>query len=672
MKFATTDEIAYAESILLKEDQHFEQPYIDIIECNETKDIKACPGSGKTTSLLAKLVILANKMPLENNQGICVLTHTNVAIDEIKSRLGKKADILFTYPNFFGTIQSFVDKFLAIPMYQHLTVNPVRCIDSEVVRQKIIRNINSVQYPENSPLYLKIKNQLPKNIPDGTKTKKINSLMSRYVDNLWCQYNKDNSVLYYKEYGEIKPVSKNPETSLHKLLGKVRKSIFNNGYLSYNDGYSLAELMLTTYPLLKGSLSKRFKYLFVDEMQDTDTLQLKIINSIFKDSETICQYFGDNHQAIYNKVNSDSNWYPTDFLPLDTSKRFGAPIAEVLKTICIEPNHSLTGNQNITSIKPHIIVFDNPKEVLPKFVKLMQDKKINDDGVKKSIWQIAQKDKADRKLDKFRVKAIGWVGDAEKQEHAENNFTIGSYHDFEKNVKKKDHINIESLKSFLKKHEDADARYYSHRILDALVQVLHSANETNQQTKKRYTKNSLQEYLKKKHESVYFDLRCKLAKWSQNIHNSKMYCEDTYEEVKEYIISTFCPLWGISENPYVTNFIKNQNTTTKLSGDSSDTIDNRYRYGDVEVELATVHSVKGETHIATLYLETCYYGKHEGERLSEQLKGIPILKSPDTRISESLKMAYVGMSRPIHLLCFAMHRSRFSGNNNDYPNWTVI
>lgn len=670
MKFATTDEIAYAESILLKEDQHFEQPYIDIIECNETKDIKACPGSGKTTSLLAKLVILANKMPLENNQGICVLTHTNVAIDEIKSRLGKKADILFTYPNFFGTIQSFVDKFLAIPYFQQCYKKSPINISDDMYNSSVER---SYKY---SIRNLKINNPSLKN--------KLYNFISTNTD-FWIKtrlsIDNNKTILIDKNTGNRSMIRKTRGVDWSDLekneIENEIKNIIQNVYsyystLSYADAYLFANIYLIKQPIIKSTLSKRFKYLFVDEMQDTDTPQLKIINTIFKDSETICQYFGDNHQAIYNKVNSDSNWVPSDFLPLDTSKRFGAPIAEVLKTICIEPNLSLAGNHNVTSIKPHIIVFDDPKEVLPKFVKLMQDKKINDDGVTKSIWQIAQEDKADRKLDKFRVKAIGWVGDGEKQDHAKNKFTIGSYHDFEKNVKKKDHINIESLKSFLKKYEAADAKYYSHRILDALVQVLHLVNETNQQTKKRYTKSSLQEYLKKKHESIYFDLRCKLAKWSQNIHNSKMYCEGSYEEVKEYIISKFCPLWGISENPYVSNFIHNQNTTTKLSGVSSDTIDNRYRFGDVEVELATVHSVKGETHIATLYLETCYYGKHEGERLSDQLKGIPILKSPGTHISESLKMAYVGMSRPIHLLCFAMHRSRFSGNNNDYPNWTVI
>ena len=85
-KFATEHEIEYAHSILLKGKPFFDSEKIAIIECNETKDIKACPGSGKTTALLAKLIILANRMPLPNNQGICVLTHTNVAIDEIKSK----------------------------------------------------------------------------------------------------------------------------------------------------------------------------------------------------------------------------------------------------------------------------------------------------------------------------------------------------------------------------------------------------------------------------------------------------------------------------------------------------------------------------------------------------------------------------------------------------------
>ena len=188
MKFATPEEIAYAESILLKEGLHFEQPYIDIIQCNETKDIKACPGSGKTTSLLAKLVILANKMPLENNQGICVLTHTNVAINEIKSRLGKKADVLFTYPNFFGTIQSFVDKFLAIPCFELCYGKSPINISDELYLNCVLRSFRA------KTNYLKAKNPKLRNklyslilanndFWDNTRLSIVNNPTLKLVDN---------------------------------------------------------------------------------------------------------------------------------------------------------------------------------------------------------------------------------------------------------------------------------------------------------------------------------------------------------------------------------------------------------------------------------------------------------------------------------------------------------
>lgn len=39
----------------------------------ESFDVNACPGSGKTTVLLAKLIILSRKMPLKDGMGVCVL-----------------------------------------------------------------------------------------------------------------------------------------------------------------------------------------------------------------------------------------------------------------------------------------------------------------------------------------------------------------------------------------------------------------------------------------------------------------------------------------------------------------------------------------------------------------------------------------------------------------------
>lgn len=96
----------------------------------DTIDLQAVPWSGKTTALLAKLLILERKMPLSNGWGILVLSHTNTAVDEIKDKLELIAPKLFKFPNFIGTIQSFVDEFLVKPYMYNKGYN-ITFIDTE-------------------------------------------------------------------------------------------------------------------------------------------------------------------------------------------------------------------------------------------------------------------------------------------------------------------------------------------------------------------------------------------------------------------------------------------------------------------------------------------------------------------------------------------------------------
>jgi superfamily I DNA/RNA helicase len=131
MLHVTNADIGRAERLLLPEGCTFNEERRDFIKCMESHDVVACPGSGKTTALLAKLLILASHMPFSNGRGICVLTHTNVAINEIKQRAGGAADALFVHPNFFGTIQAFVNRFLAIPVYRNIHRQPVDAIDND-------------------------------------------------------------------------------------------------------------------------------------------------------------------------------------------------------------------------------------------------------------------------------------------------------------------------------------------------------------------------------------------------------------------------------------------------------------------------------------------------------------------------------------------------------------
>lgn len=111
-------DIEIAERILLPVGCHFDEERRNFIQNLNSCDLLAVPGSGKTTALQAKLFCLAQQLPFDKKQGILVLSHTNNAVDEIKIKLRSECSLLFEAPNFIGTVQEFVDTFLAIPYYE--------------------------------------------------------------------------------------------------------------------------------------------------------------------------------------------------------------------------------------------------------------------------------------------------------------------------------------------------------------------------------------------------------------------------------------------------------------------------------------------------------------------------------------------------------------------------
>ena len=109
----TDEDIEWVRTIM--PDIELDECRIQILKNMNSVDIHACPGSGKTTILVAKLAILSRKWKWQN-RGICVLSHTNVAREEIEERLGtlNVGKKLLSYPHFIGTFQAFLDTFIRI------------------------------------------------------------------------------------------------------------------------------------------------------------------------------------------------------------------------------------------------------------------------------------------------------------------------------------------------------------------------------------------------------------------------------------------------------------------------------------------------------------------------------------------------------------------------------
>lgn len=651
MDFANDNEIRYAHDILLTGLPDFDNEKVAIIKCNESKDIKACPGSGKTTTLLAKLVILAKRMPLLNGKGICVLTHTNVAIDEIKSKLNTQAEVLFNYPNYFGTIQGFVDKFLTIPYYNSVEKKPLSIIDDERVSIIFNKAFASKTTKELKLILEQIKDRIPKDLTKKNWWKAVKDEQKKFLFNSY--YDVDTKK-YYREYGAPKALVGNQATPTFQLFDTTRGIAIKEGVLKYEDAFSYAIAYAKQCEKLKEAIPERFCYLFIDEMQDTNNIQYDLIGMLFDSSKIIVQRFGDPHQSIFE--HGKMKWEPNNTaLSINMSNRFGDNIAEILKTVCEKDNQSLRGNEKIFSLKPILLVYDEPQKVLPHFAKLVKERTINGKTILEIANELRQKDHPN----KPQIKAIGWVG----KDNGKGLCKINSYYPgYEQKSFINGEKNIFTLYDFLRTSQGLSIKELSDRFFMTLATILELSGIMYNHNGKsvRYTKSRIQTYLKNAYPDKYQVLRANVSKWIIDILNSKSIInKEVYAQVKKYIDKEFHNLFQFDKtsNLYQTFMAEPEEKLYKEFNIES-VPQNIFVDGDVEIGIATVHSVKGETHVATLYMETSYKNKCESQRIGKQLCGTPYSGTADT-IKKTLRIAYVAMSRPRYMLCMAIKKENY-------------
>lgn len=653
----TDEEVAAAEEVFLPTGACFNGQRRQVITCMETKDIKAAPGSGKTTALLAKLFILAQRMPFKDRRGICVLTHTNVAIDEIKSRLGSKADVLFAYPNFFGTFQSFVDKYLAIPYYALATKSRAITIDEEYYEEKI-------------------KKQVMGNIR-GVKTETLKNaryfLLSSKIDISKIRIKSDEKKRFLTvgmngkkidvkrpRKGKLPDFSEEQKEAILDWFIRVRRKTLSDGVLCYDDAYLLANHYIERYgSQLKDLFSHRFSFVFVDEAQDTYSHQSSIIESIF-DDRVVVQKFGDPHQSIFGSKESEEAlvWVPndSDCLKISDSQRFGIRIAQKLRKICVDENHELHGSATVPSLKPHIILFNNDEatSVLERFAELVYE------------YNLHMQDERG-KIGTF--KAIGWRGNS--TDNIIEKPCLNTYWSFyNRKAAKLKAMYHDNLKSYIKKvPQDAavqnSPKVYYDAIINAIVRFLYLADvrDTTSGRLRHFHRSSLLRYLKESHENDYLQLQKNISEWALAIQSEEeIYNTAVFEALRHYLVNDVKRLWPQIALNKLKDFLESSAEADTQEQDVN-VVGNEYvstSHPEIKISINTVHAVKGETHRATLYLETFNY-ERDLKKLLPFLQGeFNANLAKQKRVQDALKIAYVGMSRPTHLLCLALNRDGIS------------
>ncbi|MFC8208371.1 UvrD-helicase domain-containing protein [[Kitasatospora] papulosa] len=325
----------------------------DFLQSETTQDLQAAPGSGKTTLIGLKLALMADAWT-SVTCGVCVLSHTNTAKNEITDRVASLAAgrNLLRYPHFIGTIQSFVHTFLALPAVRDKGVE-VRSVDDATFETAAIRLL---QHPDYSKLRSYVERQR-----DGTGI----------VTGATFTYRDGELVVT----GATRQPPFRAETDSGKQLSHLKRTLARRGVFRYQDMYAIAQQYLADRPGIVPAVATRFPFVLLDEMQDTSATQHELLDLLFASSPTVVQRVGDTNQGIYSDADAVSG-RPASAFPLSgaaelpVSRRFGPQIAAVASRLAVRRPQQVHGAGPDGQVA--VLLFDEvtATDVVPTFERM--------------------------------------------------------------------------------------------------------------------------------------------------------------------------------------------------------------------------------------------------------------------------------------------------------------
>jgi len=280
--------------------------------------ILAGAGSGKTKTLTARLAYLVGEVGIDPANTL-TLTFTNKAAAEMRERAIKLMPSRVSYPPLLCTFHKFGLLFLKFHIEKLGRNNSFVIIDSDD-KKRLIRTI--------------------------AKEKKI-ELNIAFIASEISKYK--NSILspeVVKEKAELSDYKK-----IASIYEAYQKNIEENNLVDFDDLLMLTYKILAENETLRKETSNKYKYIMVDEYQDTNELQFRLLELLSSEHQNLC-VVGDDDQSIYgwrganirNILEFADNFKTCKTIKLETNYRSTEPILKAANTL-IEHNSTRLGKK---------------------------------------------------------------------------------------------------------------------------------------------------------------------------------------------------------------------------------------------------------------------------------------------------------------------------------------
>jgi len=301
-----------------------------VLHQNGPMIIIAGAGSGKTRVLTYRIAHLM-KLGIDAFN-ILSLTFTNKAAKEMKARIAKVVGESEAKNLWMGTFHSVF----------------ARILRSEA---------DKLGYPSNFTIYdtqdsVKLLNTIIKEMnldKDRYKSKQVLGRISQYK----------NSLITVKAYFNSPEIREADINASRPQMGEIYKNYvercFKSGAMDFDDLLLRTNELLTRFPEVLSKYQDRFRYILVDEYQDTNHSQYLIVRALADRFQNIC-VVGDDSQSIYafrganiqNILNFQRDYENVSIFKLEQNYRSTKNIVEAANSV-IEKNKTKLDKQVWTS-----------------------------------------------------------------------------------------------------------------------------------------------------------------------------------------------------------------------------------------------------------------------------------------------------------------------------------
>lgn len=242
---------------------------LEAVKSLENTLVVAGAGSGKTFTIVNKIKFLLDNNIYKENE-LLIISFTNESVNDLKRKIDYNLDIMTFHK-------------LAI----NLINNPNMKISNEYYLKFIIN-----EYFNSYGKYNKKQNKLIKRILQEIDIDNLKKLIITFINLYKSNYNDINYLLNLYQKSHF----------INKIYFKIILEIYHiyNQELESSNLYDFNDMIkIATNNIINNQIKTNYKYIIIDEFQDTSLNRFKLINAIIKQNNAKIFVVGDDYQSIY-------------------------------------------------------------------------------------------------------------------------------------------------------------------------------------------------------------------------------------------------------------------------------------------------------------------------------------------------------------------------------------